>query len=110
MAATEDPYKRNESGQFGPGNKASPGGRRRLDEAAVEMLKAGVPKAIKAYIDALDASLPDGKPNHDVRLKAADGLLNRYAGKPAQAITGDDGGPLQVQAIDLDAILESLSK
>jgi len=74
-----------------------------------EMLEAASPDAVKRLVEALDATKPvvvfQGKDagstvehvdDFDLRVKAAEIILNRLYGKPAQAITGDDGGPLKV--------------
>jgi hypothetical protein len=62
-----------------------------------ELLKAATPRAIKALIDCLDD--PDGR----TRIQAANSLLDRLYGKPSQAITDDEGGPLRVGVYILPA-------
>lgn len=61
-----------------------------------EMLEAATPLAAKALIDAVAACDKDGDPDHDMRVKAANAIFDRIHGKPAQAITGEDGGPLVI--------------
>ncbi len=74
-----------------------------------EMLEAASPTAVKRLVEALDATKPvvvsAGKDcgsqiehvdDFDMRVKAAEIILSRLYGKPAQAITGDDGGPVRV--------------
>ncbi len=46
-------------------------------------------------------------PDHGERIKAANALLDRRYGKPNQAITGEDGGPLQVQNVDLTTLSDA---
>lgn len=49
-------------------------------------------------------------PDYDLQLKAANAILDRAYGKPAQAVTGDDGGPIQIHAVNLLDVLKSLAK
>lgn len=85
-----------------------------MPEAVREMLEAATPKAAKRLIDALDAertivvgsgdaahevSLVD----HEMRTKAANHIMDRIYGKPAQALTGEDGSPLRVGVVILPA-------
>lgn len=83
-----------------------------MSESELTMLGDAAPLAIKALIDALEAERTfligtgaDAKletaPDHDARIKAANSLLDRYHGKPAQAISGEDGGPLQLGVVIL---------
>lgn len=69
------------------------------------MLVEATPKAAKRVIEALDADRPvvvgngpgarmELVPDHDVRIKAANTIMDRIHGKPAQEISGPDGGPL----------------
>jgi hypothetical protein len=80
------------------------------------MWKAATPKATQRLIEALDADKPivvsDGKdsgshieyvPDHDIRLKALEVLYSRQWGKPSQAITGEDGGPMSFGLVILPA-------
>jgi hypothetical protein len=77
-----------------------------------EMLEAASPTAAKRLIQALDAeraiivghgdsSSVEMVPDFDLRLKAATALLDRLYGKPAQAITGDEGKPLRIGVVVL---------
>jgi hypothetical protein len=105
---------RTAGGRFAPGHKAYVnGGRPRLSEAESTMLGDAVVPAIKALIDALGATktaafegqvIPSTEPDHEIRKGAARDLLDRRLGKPAQAITGEDGGPIQFQDFDLTAL------
>lgn len=77
----------------------------RLREDVRQMLVEATPKAARRVIEALDAERavvvgngPSARvemiPDHDVRIKAYDAIMNRIHGKPSQEITGNDGGPL----------------
>lgn len=70
------------------------------------MLLAATPKAAKALIMALEAGGPDA-PNFEIRIKAANAILDRVYGKAAQPITGEDGNPL---TFDITPLLERLAK
>lgn len=48
------------------------------------------PEAIKKLVELMRGE------NDGVAVKAATALLDRGYGKPAQAVTGADGGPLQL--------------
>ncbi len=68
-------------------------------------------------VDAIDATravvIPGGRdcpggieyvPDWDVRLKAIETLYSRQWGKPAQALTSEDGGPLNFGVVILPAL------
>lgn len=101
------------TGRFVGGNQG--GGRKAIPPEIREMLQAAVPDAVRRLIAALDAERPvvagadiNMFPDHDMRTKAAEAILNRLYGKPAVAVTGDDGGPVRIGA---DAtVLEMLKK
>lgn len=70
------------------------------------MLRAASPRAAKALIDALDAERAfvvgtaenqriETVPDHDMRVKAANALLDRVFGKPTQSLTDEDGSPMR---------------
>ncbi len=76
------------------------------------MLEAASPHAAERLIQALDAEKYVGLdaravPDWKARAVAADALFDRLYGKPAQSITGEDGGPLKV---DFAAIVEKFRK
>lgn len=102
-----DDGNRDAKGRFGPGNPGGTG-RRRIDPAVQEMLLAAAPKAAKALIEALDANRAlvvaeqiAYVPDHDMRVKAANALLDRVYGKPSQTITDEDGGPMRLGLVIL---------
>ena len=87
-----------------------------MSDGELTMLGDAAPKAIKALIDALGATkstawngqvYDSNIPDHDVRKSAAIALLERKYGKPPQAITGEDGGPLQFQNVDLTQLSDA---
>jgi hypothetical protein len=100
------PIEREEtSGRFAKGNKS--GGRKPMPPEMKELLAAATPKAAQRLIEALDA-IDLGEPDHEMRVKAANAILDRIYGKPAQAVVGDDGGPLRIDIGVVD-ILKKLS-
>lgn len=68
-------------------------------------LRTHASEALQVYVDALSATKGDrllGEiPDHNVRVKAADALLNRAEGMPVSRteVTGAGGGPLTLQAL-----------
>lgn len=120
-----DPEKRDENGrnpvngQFAPGNGG--GGRKRMDPEVRSMLEARTKDAVDKLIQCLEAERvivvgfgeaahTEMVPDYDLQLKAANAILDRAYGKPAQAVTGDDGGPIQIHAVNLLDVLKSLAK
>ena len=96
--------------------RGNPGGRPRMSEASREMLADAETKAIKALVDALGAKkcaafegviIESDIPDHPVRADAATKLLDRRLGKPAQAIVGPEGGPFQVEGLDLTKLSDA---
>jgi cytosine/adenosine deaminase-related metal-dependent hydrolase len=82
-----------------------------MSESELTMLGDAAPKAIQALIEALEAertflvgagdnSRLETAPDHDARIKAANALLDRLYGKPAQTVSGDGGGPVHF-SVDL---------
>ena len=72
------------------GQSGNPGGRPKGEAKVREAAQAAGPKALAVLIDAL------ADVDARVRLKAAEILLDRGFGKPAQAVTGAEGGPIEV--------------
>lgn len=119
MADTKEPQNRDpETGRVIAGNSLNPGGRRRMPKEVRDMLDAATPKAAKTLVDALeaeravvigsgDAAYCEMVPDYDLRIKAANSVLDRMYGKPTQTIGGEDGGPAVV-AVDLAAVLQRM--
>jgi HEAT repeat protein len=84
--------------KFQPGQSGNPGGRPKGSGAVRDLARQYTEHAIQALV----ANLVDG--NGMVRNTAAQALLDRGWGKPAQAITGEDGGAVDVNVklSDLD--------
>lgn len=84
-----------------------------------EMLAAATPKAAQKLIDCLEAkraivvgngngAYVEDVPDVDLQFRAANAILDRVHGKPAQTVTGEDGKPLEV-VIDILGRLRKLS-
>lgn len=71
-----------------------------------EMLLAATPKAAKALVDALEAG-GELAPDYEIRIKAANAILDRVFGKANQPVSGPDGQPLR---FDITPLLERLAK
>jgi len=75
---------------FKPGQCGNPGGRPKADVRVKELARAHTEQAIQTLVDALS--------NERTSVAAAVALLDRGWGKPAQAITGEDGGAVLTES------------
>jgi hypothetical protein len=97
------------TGRFVAGNGG--GGRKPLDPKVREMLEAATPDAAKRLIEALDATVVEhylGQEvgtyvDHRTRIMAAEAILNRLHGKPAQAVTDGEGKAVKLGVVILPA-------
>ena len=70
---------------FAPGQSGNPGGRPKLPNEVKELARAASERAISRAIELMES------PDENVALKAISTVLDRGYGKPAQAVTGEDG-------------------
>lgn len=76
-----------------PGESGNPGGRPRVIADVRTLAQKHTRQAIETLVKLLNAR------SEMVRTVAANSLLDRAVGRPAQAITGPDGGPIQLEAV-----------
>ncbi|MET3929569.1 HEAT repeat protein [Lysobacter sp. OAE881] len=74
---------------FQKGQSGNPGGRPKEDAEIKALARAAGPEAIDKLLELLRGD------DRRTALAAAQALLDRGFGKPAQAITGDEGGPIE---------------
>jgi hypothetical protein len=77
--------------QFQPGQSGNPTGRPKEDPILKEMARARTAEAFEVVLACL------GDEDAKIRLKAAEIVLDRGHGKPPQAHTGPDGGPVEIK-------------
>jgi hypothetical protein len=83
--------KRATSTSFKPGQSGNPGGVSKVSRHVKELARQHTAEAIEALVAALKCK--------GERVPAAQALLDRGWGKPAQPIAGEDGAPLAVSGI-----------
>lgn len=98
-----DPETRKKA-QFLPGGNGK-GGRPRKPKAVEvlrERLEGEAEALMTVFFDAAKAIDRSGDPDHQIRLKAVEALLDRAYGKPGQSfeVTGAEGGPIVSTDVD----------
>lgn len=91
---------RDERGRFLPGNPG--GGRPPIPAELRELAQAAAPRAIEIALELMETAT-----NERVRLAAAEVLLDRGYGKPAQAVDVTSAGE-QIQPIRLVEVVKSV--
>ena len=76
------------------GVSGNPGGRRKQDITILELCRKHSADAVKVMVSIMNDE--DAPPT--ARLGAAQAIIDRAYGKPAQAVTGEDGGPIRIEA------------
>ncbi len=75
---------------FEKGQSGNPGGRPKEDPEVKRLAQEASPKAIAKLIEWIDSENPKAS------ISACNSILDRAYGKPPQALTGADGGPMRV--------------
>jgi len=88
--ASEQGGIRSNAGQFQPGRSGNPGGRPKELAEVKEMARAHTAEAIATLAKWLTSDEPKAA------IAAATALLDRAWGKPTQAISGEDGKPIDI--------------
>jgi len=88
-----------------PGVSGNPSGRPKGWAEIQALARVHAPHAVERLAELVDSA------DEKVAVAAAQAILDRGYGKPRQAleVTGEDGGPLQIQAPDLLAALRRLA-
>lgn len=82
---------------FQPGQSGNPNGRPKMSPEVKAALEKNTMKAINILIKLM------GSKDEDIKLKAANSILDRSLGKPTQTIGGDPENPLQSSIVILPA-------
>ena len=100
--STIAPNGRDHRGKFAPGNPGGPGNPhvRKVAKLRRAMFKAVTPKDVADVLAMLVAQAKAGD------LVAAGMLLDRVFGRAPVALSGPDGGPVQLSAVDARAIFD----
>ncbi len=75
---------------FQKGQSGNPGGRPKEDAEVKALARTAGPEAIEKLLELMRGD------DRRTALAAAQALLDRGFGKPAQAITGEEGGPVEL--------------
>jgi hypothetical protein len=92
--------------RFKKGVSGNPGGREKIPESIKKLAKEKSEEALRTIIEIMRSAEKAVStkmeivyvPDYPTRLRAAEYVLDRAWGKPAQAITGEEGGPVNIKA------------
>jgi hypothetical protein len=89
-AASEQAANRAAGGKFAKGQSGNPGGRPKENDELKLLARQYTERALERLVYWMDSD------NAKASVAACTAILDRGHGKPTQAITGKDGGPLDV--------------
>jgi len=78
--------------RYQKGQSGNPGGRPKVVAEVRELAQSHCRAAVERLVELM--ADPDGR----IAVAACNALLDRGMGKPAQPLTGEDGGPMQVES------------
>jgi len=78
---------------FVKGKSGNPSGRPKVPNEVRELARKNSVKAINRLVKLIDSE------DEKVAIQASNSILDRAWGKPAQAITGEDGGPIAINLV-----------
>ena len=94
QASRKPPSKYRSRTSWQPGQSGNPSGRPREVGHVKELARQYTEEAIRTLAELMRTGKPDR-----TRVAAAEALLDRAWGRPAQAITGEDGGALEIRFV-----------
>jgi hypothetical protein len=90
VASTEDQRRKNLGRPWKPGQSGNPSGRSRAADELRKALEQDAPHARQRLRELLDSD------DESIALRAAEFVIDHVKGRPTQAVTGEDGGPVQI--------------
>ena len=91
--AAKKPENRDKAGRFVKGKSGNPGGRKPMDGETKKILEDAAPEAAQMLV----AMMNNAAVNPQVRIKAAETILDRVYGKPTQAIEGEIDNVIEIK-------------
>lgn len=86
----QQPRRRGAGRPFTKGQSGNPGGRPKVAAEVKELAQQHGREAVETLVRLMREAEKD-----EVRVRAAESLLDRGYGRPTQAVTGEGGGPVE---------------
>jgi hypothetical protein len=91
------------AGAWKPGQSGNPGGRPKEEREVLQLARDASPAAIRRLVELMDCDSPRAA------IAAANSILDRAFGKPAQTISGDPDKPLSTNlGLDTSGLSEAV--